>query len=151
MGALTLTLENRQSDLPISEESVRRLASLFFEKERERVDELSVSFVSLEESAHLHALYFDDPTPTDCMTFPIDAVDSGEYRLLGEVVICPKVAQQHVEEEGGDLYEEVSLYLVHGLLHLLGHEDREEAGRQRMREAEADHLEHLRKKKALLT
>ena len=81
--------------------------------------ELSVSLVDEPEMTELHERYLDEPGPTDVLSFSMD-----EEGLLGDVVICPKVAAA----SGKELASEIRLLLVHGILHLLGydHEDEEE-------------------------
>jgi probable rRNA maturation factor len=81
--------------------------------------ELSLSFVTSEEMADLHERYVGDPEPTDVLSFPM-----GEEGLLGDVVVCPDVA----EGNNPDRDAELRLLVVHGVLHLLGydHEDAED-------------------------
>jgi len=64
----------------------------------------------------------DEPGSTDVLSFPLDDVDEGGTRLLGDVVIAPAVAARN---NPSDPDAELRLLLVHGILHLLGydHED----------------------------
>ena len=99
---------------------------------------------------------------TDVLAFPIDATDvevlsvpalsrSGPDRapidrgdlplLLGDVVICPVVAQRQFTDHAGSLDDEVALLVVHGLLHVLGHDHGEPAETARMRDRERELLE----------
>ena len=84
--------------------------------------ELSVSFVGEAEIEDLHVRYMDEPGSTDVLSFPLDDVDEGGTRLLGDVVIAPAVAARN---NPSDPDAELRLLLVHGILHLLGydHED----------------------------
>lgn len=104
-------------------------------------EEVSIRFVDTKTISEIHKEFFDDPSITDCMSFPIDD------QVLGDVVVCPKVAIDY----GGDPYEETTLYIVHGLLHLMGYNDIEELDRQEMRMAEKRHLDTLKKKELMLT
>ena len=74
--------------------------------------------------AKLHGDYFDDPTPTDVITFP--------YGAEGEIVISVETARSQAEEFRSTFERELALYLVHGLLHLSGYEDASDAGRDEM-------------------
>jgi probable rRNA maturation factor len=56
--------------------------------------------------------------------------------VLGEVFVCPKTAIDFSEKHGKDVYEETSLYLVHGILHLLGYDDIDPKDRIKMRKKE---------------
>ncbi len=91
--------------------------------------ELSVSFVDEAEMAELHERYLGEPGPTDVLAFPLDEVDEEGTRLLGDVVICPAVAARN---NPADPAGELRLLLVHGILHLLGHDHEEEGERARM-------------------
>ncbi|HEX4862870.1 MAG TPA: rRNA maturation RNase YbeY, partial [Acidimicrobiales bacterium] len=58
--------------------------------------------------------------------------------LLGDVVICPAVAQRNAPDHAGNYDDELALLVVHGLLHILGmdHEDADEAEAMEARERE---------------
>jgi probable rRNA maturation factor len=84
--------------------------------------ELSVSFVTEKEIADLHRRYLGEHGPTDVLSFPLDdAEDRSEdgVRILGDVVMCPAVAARNAP---ADPARELRLLLVHGILHLLGHD-----------------------------
>ena len=93
-----------------------------------KTQEVSILFVGKRKSGELHGQFFGDASPTDCMTFPVDD------DFLGECVICPKVA---LEENPSDPYSEVSLYLIHCLLHLIGYEDTDKEKRKTMYKEQA--------------
>lgn len=133
---------NNQNDLSLSVDSVRTAVAACLAKEASATDEVSLSFVDKEAIAALHQEFFDDPTPTDCISFPLDQGEES-YHVLGEVVVCPRVALDYVQAEGGDPYKEVTLYLVHGLLHLLGYDDQEPEAQEVMRRKEASLLSFL--------
>jgi probable rRNA maturation factor len=145
---MKLRVFNHQKDLSIRVASVKPIVEDVLESEKCLTDELSVYFVSTTEICRLHQEFFNDPSPTDCLSFPIDAKgELSHYHILGEVFICPKTALDYDERSP---YQEVTLYLVHGLLHLLGYDDTEANQRRRMREAEKRHMERLCYKKLLL-
>ena len=124
--------------------------------------ELSLLFVDDEEMATLNEQFMGVTGPTDVLAFPIDATDvevlsvpalsrSGPDRapvdrgdlplLLGDVVICPVVAQRQFADHAGTLDDELALLVVHGLLHVLGHDHTEPAETARMRDRERELLE----------
>jgi probable rRNA maturation factor len=111
--------------------------------EGNRYNEVAIYFVDKPEICRLHDEYFNDPTPTDCISFPMHTHDKFAYRILGEVFVCPSVAIEYVDKQGGEYYHETTLYVVHGLLHLLGYDDIDLKDRKKMRLAEKRHLEHL--------
>lgn len=130
-------IQNRQSYLPFIPSSIEEMVSSLLEKLSVKTDEISFHFVSKEEIGKLHDEFFDDPSPTDCITFPIDSPNAeGSYHLLGEVFICPEVALEYASTHKIDPYEELKLYVIHGILHLLGYDDIEEEDREEMRSME---------------
>lgn len=135
-----------QKDLKISSTSVKKVVTEFIAFSNIHYDEVSIHFIDNETMCDIHADYFNDPSPTDCISFPMDDHEETGYRVMGDVFVCPKTAIDYVKTHGGDVYQEVTLYVLHGLLHLIGLDDIEEKDRQAMRNAESAHLEHLRKK-----
>lgn len=125
---------NSQKELSISLEGVQPLVQAVLAAEKCRCDEVAIHFVSEKEICKLHKKFFDDPTPTDCISFPMK-IGVG-YRLLGDVFVCPKVAVTYAEKHEKDPYRELTLYVVHGLLHLIGYDDIEDEDRAAMRAAE---------------
>ncbi len=91
--------------------------------------ELSVSFVTEAEMADLHERYLGEEGPTDVLSFPLDEVEPDGVRVLGDVVIAPTVAAR---ANPADPAAEMRLLLVHGILHLLGHDHEEEDERAAM-------------------
>ncbi|WP_194847557.1 rRNA maturation RNase YbeY [Candidatus Neptunochlamydia vexilliferae] len=140
-----------QSALPISEEKVERLVEAFLKWKSIRIDEVTLHFVNKEEISHLHDLYFNDPSPTDCISFPIDDPMEEGYIVLGEIFVCPEVALDYLTKKGGDPYEEVSLYITHGLLHLLGFDDQNPEDIQIMRGEEKSAINYFREHDLLLS
>jgi probable rRNA maturation factor len=103
--------------------------------------EASLVFVDAETIAQLKADHLDGTgEPTDVLAFPIDdefdigAEPSGIPRMVGDIVICPAYARSNAKK--GSLDDEIALLVVHGLLHLLGHDHAETDQRARMRERE---------------
>lgn len=107
---------------------------------------LGIAFVDEPECCRLHADFFGDPDPTDVMTFPGDPDDDH----AGDIAICPAVAASACRESGLSFASELSLYLVHSWLHLAGLDDRDQPGREEMRKAEAELMQHLGQAGSLL-
>ena len=137
------------------------LARHVLEAEGVRDDiEVSLLFVDEPTIAELHERFLGKPGPTDVLAFPIDDEPSPGGRspdeggtgpggplaseedevpvLLGDVVVCPTVAERNAAEHGVSVEDEVALLVVHGLLHLLGmdHLEAPEAERMEQRERE---------------
>lgn len=101
---------------------------------------LAVAFVDETACAELHARFFDDASVTDVMTFPGDPEDAH----AGDLAICPAYAAEHAGEFGQSFAEELTLYLVHGWLHLAGLDDRTAPQSAAMRAAEDDLMNRVR-------
>lgn len=91
--------------------------------------ELSLSFVTEVEMAELHERYLGEEGPTDVLSFPLDEDDEDDVRILGDVVIAPAVAEQN---NPADPAAELRLLIVHGVLHLLGHDHMEDGEKAKM-------------------
>ena len=124
-----IAIDDRQTDA-VDVEGLAMLARACLVGEGVVDTELSISFVTEDEIADLHRRYLQQDGPTDVLSFPLDD-DAGEDRLrmLGDVVIAPAVAARNNPDDPGS---ELRLLLVHGILHLLGHDHMEQADRATM-------------------
>jgi probable rRNA maturation factor len=100
--------------------------------------ELSVVLVDEPTMEQLHVQWMDEPGPTDVMSFPMDELRPGTENedsppgLLGDVVLCPQVAQRQARQARHSTDEELLLLTTHGILHLLGYDHAEPEEEQRM-------------------
>jgi probable rRNA maturation factor len=108
--------------------------------------ELSLVFMTDEALAALHGRFLDDPAPTDVITFP--GPDPAASAFAGEICISADAALRQLPKGTGSSMELV-LYLVHGWLHLAGHDDRSPVPRRAMRRAESRALGILEREGAL--
>jgi probable rRNA maturation factor len=156
---IMIDLSNEQKDMLLTSqlsEQLQRIVTTVVRIERPDMlfDELyvGINFISEEEMCKMHQVYFDDPSPTDCISFPCDIqIEEGIPFVLGDLFVCPKVAKEYAEEQKGEPYEELTLYVVHCLLHLLGHEDTEPEMEVKMRQAEKICMQQLKVNNLLLT
>lgn len=139
-----ITVLNHQKDLFINKSSVRALVVETLRFLKISYSEVAIYFVSEDEIKKLHEEFFDDPTTTDCISFPMDE------EILGEVFVCPKTAIEYAKKRDLDPYEETTLYIIHGLLHLIGYDDLEEKERRVMRKKEKSCMHHLYSQKKIL-
>lgn len=88
--------------------------------------ELAIVFVDENAMEQLHIQWMDEPGPTDVLSFPMDELRPGTESeptpagLLGDIVICPTVAQRQADAAGHEAINEILLLTTHGILHLLG-------------------------------
>ena len=96
-----------------------------------RPAELGLAFVDEAEIAELAGRWLHSAHATDVLAFPVEASVKGAARgpeahrpplLIGDVVVCPSVAARQAGEAGHRVEDELALLVVHGVLHLLGHD-----------------------------
>jgi rRNA maturation RNase YbeY len=108
------------------------------------IDEGSVISVSLVSPARIKALnkkYFKKHAETDVISLSYKNKMNNVYSgYLGEVVICPKRALENAREYDNTFLQELALYIVHGILHLLGYEDTSAEKREKMQKKEKEIL-----------
>ena len=107
--------------------------------------ELSLTFVDADTIAALNGEHLGGQGPTDVLSFPLDVDGSDEPasrapRMLGDIVICPSVAAANAPEHAGTFDDELALLVVHGVLHVLGHDHAAPDEARTMRALEADLL-----------
>ncbi len=124
-----IALDDRQGDA-VDLEGLMTLARATLLGEGIADAELSISLVTEEEIAGLHERYLHEAGPTDVLSFPLDD-EAGEdgLRQLGDVVIAPAIAARNNPD---DPAAELRLLLVHGILHLLGHDHMDDGERAEM-------------------
>jgi probable rRNA maturation factor len=124
-----IALDDRQGDA-VDLEGLMTLARATLLGEGIEDAELSISLVTEDEMAGLHERYLHEAGPTDVLSFPLDD-EAGEdgLRQLGDVVIAPVIAARNNPD---DPAAELRLLLVHGILHLLGHDHMDDGERAEM-------------------
>jgi probable rRNA maturation factor len=134
-GYPRVLVSNRMTDattMALDTSALADLARATLEAEGLVDVELSLAFVDDDEIAELHERYMDEPGPTDVLTFPLDGehdVDENGVRMLGDVVIAPRVAARNNPD---DPASELRLLVVHGALHALGYDHEEDEDRVEM-------------------
>ena len=106
---------------------------------------LSIAVVGAAAMTTLHRLHLGREEPTDVLTFDL-GTDRRRGVLDGEIVLCADVARRRAAARDKTLATaraELALYLVHGLLHLAGYDDRDPAAFRRMHRREDELLATL--------
>lgn len=140
-GEVTVFVSDEQTVVAIDVARWQRLALAALADEGVSGEcELSVMFVAEATIADLNERFMGHEGPTDVLSFPIDGEpdppgrwpDSGGPGpdreddpeelplLLGDVVVCPAVAERNAPTHAGSVDDELALLIVHGILHLLG-------------------------------
>lgn len=100
--------------------------------------ELSVILLDEAPMAELHLRWMDEPGPTDVLSFPMDELRPGslsgdsEPGILGDVIICPQVAERQAKQADHATQDELDVLCTHGILHLLGYDHAEPEEHQEM-------------------
>ena len=118
---------NNESGVEVDEQAVQRLAVFALDQMHVHPDaELAIVFVDEAAMESLHVQWMDEPGPTDVLSFPMDELRPGTIDrptppgLLGDIVLCPQVAETQAAAAKHTLMDELILLTTHGLLHLLG-------------------------------
>ncbi|HEX5180639.1 MAG TPA: rRNA maturation RNase YbeY [Gemmatimonadaceae bacterium] len=114
--------------LPLSRRRIAGLADRVLRAERVRSAEVSIAFVTEPAIARLNARHLGRRGPTDVIAFPFARIDGGP--LVGDVYIAPAVARSNARRNGVPVRQELARLVVHGTLHVLGH-DHPAVGRER--------------------
>lgn len=124
---MTVAVSNASS-ASVDETDLVRLADFVLaEMQVDPAQELSVRLVDEPEMTRLHVDFMDEPGPTDVLAFAMDededtGSDPGMPGLIGDVVLCPSIAESQGAAAGHGMQEELHLLCTHGILHLLGYD-----------------------------
>ena len=130
---ITVNYDYRENDMK-GLVDIERLAAFVIESEGKPADtEVSINFVTDEAIHELNREYRGIDRPTDVLSFECDGYEDDDVPFvegmafeLGDIVLAPDVAQRQAPEYGMTFADEVSLLIVHGLLHLCGYDHMEE-------------------------
>jgi probable rRNA maturation factor len=124
---------------PLLRRAARRAAAA----EGFRTGQLSLAVVGQRAMATLHERYLGQRGPTDVLTFDL-GTERRAGRLLAEIVVCADVARRRARPATrAGARAELALYVVHGVLHLAGHDDHKPAAYRRMHAREDELLRAL--------
>jgi len=125
---------NNESGVEVDELGLVQLAGFALSARRIHPEaDLSILLVDEDVMATYHKRFMDLDGPTDVMSFPMDELRAPEpgqdppRGMLGDIVICPQFTSAQAPENGREPADEIEYLLVHGLLHLLGHDHAEPA------------------------
>lgn len=134
-----------ESDYPFPDELLERAARAALEHEAGSQEaELSIVLTDNEHLQELNLNYLGVDAPTDVLSFPASETDpESGARYIGDILISVPRAQSQADAAGHPLEAEVQLLVVHGTLHLLGHDHAGPEEKARMWKAQAEILEAL--------
>lgn len=130
-----IDIANRQPQ-PIPRRWIHRAVENTLASSKFSTAEISIAVVGDAEMQRLNRSYLQHDYPTDVLSFPLHRdVRSGQ--LAGEIIVSLPTARRTARTLGWAPRWELLLYVVHGTLHLVGHDDKTRAAQHRMRAAEA--------------
>ncbi len=136
-----ISIASPQETVPIDRQRMRQAALAVLEGEGVGQAEISLAFVDNPTIQQLNQRYLEHDEPTDVLSFPLS--ERNASKLAGELVIGAEVAKAEAESRGHDVHAELALYVIHGLLHLCGYDDKTAAGKAEMRRKEQHYLQQL--------
>jgi len=121
---------------------LRSLAEMVLAEEGFPEDtELTILFVDDDQMASYNSRFLDRAGPTDVLAFPVERLQPGSVPeidpygpplMLGDVIVAPAYARRQAEEYQVSPEDEMTLMVVHGILHLLGYDHQEDADAEKM-------------------
>jgi probable rRNA maturation factor len=136
-----ISIATPQEHVPIDRGRIREVARAVLEGQDIADYEISLAFVDNATIHRLNQRYLNHDEPTDVLSFPLSEPNAA--RLAGELVLGVEVARDQAAARGHDVQAELALYVIHGLLHLCGFDDKTEGAASRMRERERYYLRQL--------
>ncbi len=134
-----ISVHSPQEAVPIDRGRMREIARGVLEGEGIKDYEISLAFVDNTTIHRLNKQYLDHDEPTDVLSFPYSAANA--KKLEGELIVGAEVASQQASERGHEVQAELALYVIHGLLHLCGYDDKSAGAEKAMRERERHYLQ----------
>lgn len=131
---MKIYFKNMQQSLAPEWRSVKRLARFVLSQLDITGVEVGIMFVDNKRISRLNRQYFKQDCSTDVIAFPMDGgpAAKGAPLLLGDIVVSAEKALEYAQEHRIGPYQELSLYVIHGLLHLAGYDDIDICERKKM-------------------
>ena len=136
-----ISIASPQEIVPIDRGRMREAVRAVLDGEDVADAEISLAFVDNPTIHRLNQRYLQHDEPTDVLSFPLSEPNAS--RLAGELVIGVEVALEQAASRDHDVQAELILYVIHGLLHLCGYDDHDDADRDAMRQRERHYLQQL--------
>ena len=143
-------------NLPLSKVQIKKLAGKVLSVLKEKNSKVCIFFVSDAKMRKMNLRYRKIDRPTDCLAFPMREAppfhqkgrDEGaggkiHREILGDIMISVDTAKTNSRYFNSTVKKEVSLYIIHGILHLLGFKDTTVSASKKMRRREEELLKQL--------
>lgn len=137
-SAHRVEVANRQRGYRIDRERITRLVRFVLHAERTPKADVEVAIVSDREIADIHQRFLGQRGATDVMSFELSAAP-----LEVQIIVSADTARRQARQFGHSIAAELSLYIVHGLLHQLGYDDVTPDNRKRMQTRQRELVEQF--------
>ncbi|HEX3856714.1 MAG TPA: rRNA maturation RNase YbeY [Verrucomicrobiae bacterium] len=143
---MNIVIANRQRTKKINSRLLKRIIAALFEDLKIEGAELGINVVGAKEMAQVNWNFLRHEGSTDVITF-----DHAEKRkqIYGELFVCADDAVRQAKEFQTGWQSEIVRYIVHGILHLLGHDDVNAKAKRKMKAEENRLLRKLSARFAL--
>jgi probable rRNA maturation factor len=139
-GRYQIALSNQQSRHPVDESRLTAATTAVLQDSEFSSAAISLAVVDDDTIHELNRRHLDHDWPTDVLSFVL--ADDGDH-LEGEVILSADTAAAAAEELGSSAAEEQLLYVIHGMLHLVGYDDKLDTDAQKMHAAESRYLQQF--------
>ena len=138
---IRVKIASPQEIVPLDYPRLRETARIVLEGEDIVEARVSLAFVDNPTIHRLNKQFLNHDEPTDVLSFPMSG--TGAKSFEGELVIGVEVASENAAERGHAVDLELTLYIIHGLLHLCGYNDHNDTDTKAMRSRERHYLTKL--------
>jgi probable rRNA maturation factor len=135
-----IALSNQQSRHLVNEARLTAAAMAVLHDSEFSSSAISLAVVDDDTIHELNCRHLDHDWPTDVLSFVLE--DDGDH-LEGEVILSADTAAAAAEELGNSAADEQLLYVIHGMLHIVGYDDKSDTDAQKMRAAESRYLQQF--------
>jgi len=132
--SLVIDIANQHS-LSVSENQINEIVAKILTDHDWRTGEISIAIVDDEKIHELNRQYLQHDFETDVLSFVFHC-DESARSLSGEIIVSADTAAGMAKEHQVETLDELLLYVIHGTLHLVGLDDKDELNRGKMRDAE---------------
>ena len=136
---LRIDISNEHA-FPLDEARLKKAVRAVLQDAGYNNGEISIAIVADAEMHALNRKYLDHDYPTDVLSFVLVEEDG---RMDGEIILSSDYAAREAKIYKWTAEDEILLYIIHGSLHLVGHDDVDPARKQEMRQQEREYLSHF--------
>ncbi|MFH1413232.1 MAG: rRNA maturation RNase YbeY [Candidatus Omnitrophota bacterium] len=132
-NGVKVTIRNSQKTIPIDWRTIKKATlKVLSSQSKRKSGEINLCFVSDKKIKQLNLLYLGKNEPTDVISFDLTEAHDAEKKLFADIIISADTALSNSKIFKTDPLYEIHMYVVHGLLHLLGYDDGTLKQRKRM-------------------